>query len=337
MTGQNTLTQKGLTLVEILVALALSSVILAGITQVYLSTRQTYRTTSELSGLQENGRFAMLFLSKDLRMGGFQGCGNGVGISPFNNVDIDGNNIADDIGDLFNNDSIILGADNVVVGTTIGGDAVITGTDTIRVQFGGPCGGGLIGNMTADDADIEISANNTCNLVADQPFMITDCETTDIAVATTVSSGSGTTTIAHATSKNLTDRLSKIYLNDASIYSIRSYTFFIANNAGGLPALMRRDNSTSTTEELVEGVEDMQILYGEDTDGNNVADYYVAANAIVNWANIVGVKVSLLLSTREQVASQALSYSYNGADVTATDRNIRKVFSTTIALRNRLK
>jgi type IV pilus assembly protein PilW len=329
--------KKGFSLIEIMIALTLSSVIIAGVAQVYLSTKRTYSTTSELSGLQENGRFAMLFLNKDIRMGGFQGCGNGANITPVNNVDIDGDNVADDISDKFDNTSIVSGSDNVVANTTIGADTIITGTDTIRVQFGGACGGNLLSNMSNFDSDIKISNDNSCNLTPGQIFMITNCIRTDIAAVTTAPIGASETSITHATALNIDNRLSYAYLNDASIYSIQSYTFFIANNANNQPALMRRNNGASLTEELVEGVENMQILYGEDTDGNEVADYYVVASSVVDMSKIIGIKISLLLSTREQVASQLLSYHYNGIDITASDRKIRKVFSTTIALRNRLR
>jgi type IV pilus assembly protein PilW len=101
--------------------------------------------------------------------------------------------------------------------------------------------------------------------------------------------------------------------------------------------------------ELVEGVENMQILYGVDTDmipvkpfGDGVANYYTegtAANfpAATDWAKVVSVRVSLLLQTVEDnIASQPLSYTYNGATITATDRRIRRVFNSTFALRNRI-
>jgi type IV pilus assembly protein PilW len=100
--------------------------------------------------------------------------------------------------------------------------------------------------------------------------------------------------------------------------------------------------------ELVEGVENMQILYGVDTDmtvlkpnGDGVANYYTkgtAANfpAAADWAKVVSVRVSLLLQTEDNIASQALPYTYNGATVAATDRRIRRVFNSTFALRNRI-
>ena len=63
--------QRGLTLVEILIALALGLVVVLVVGQIYLSGRQSYRTQTGFGSMQENGRFAMYFLQRDIRMAGF--------------------------------------------------------------------------------------------------------------------------------------------------------------------------------------------------------------------------------------------------------------------------
>ena len=47
----------------------------------------------------------------------------------------------------------------------------------------------------------------------------------------------------------------------------------------------------------MEGVESMEILYGVDTDGDDAANYYVTADAVADWAQVVSVRVSLLVAT----------------------------------------
>ena len=85
----------------------------------------------------------------------------------------------------------------------------------------------------------------------------------------------------------------------------------------------------------------MQILYGEDTPILSIydgwANYYVPANNVVNWEKVVSVRVSLLVkSIDDNLAVQPLAYTYNGTTSTPTDRRLRRIFTTTIALRNRL-
>lgn len=63
--------QSGLSLVELMVALLLGLVLMTGIIQVFLSSRQTYATNEAMARLQENGRFALEFLSRGARLAGY--------------------------------------------------------------------------------------------------------------------------------------------------------------------------------------------------------------------------------------------------------------------------
>lgn len=64
--------QTGLSIVELLVALALGMLLLTGVMQVFLSTRQTIGTTEAMARVQENGRFALEFISQSARVAGYQ-------------------------------------------------------------------------------------------------------------------------------------------------------------------------------------------------------------------------------------------------------------------------
>jgi type IV pilus assembly protein PilW len=68
------LLQRGLTLVEILIAIAVGSILLTGVLQIFLAGKQAYRVLETNARLQENGRFAAEFLSDDVRMAGYLGC-----------------------------------------------------------------------------------------------------------------------------------------------------------------------------------------------------------------------------------------------------------------------
>ena len=83
---------------------------------------------------------------------------------------------------------------------------------------------------------------------------------------------------------------------------------------------------------LVEGIENMQILYGEDTDMNcatgtsvdYVPNYYVAANLVVNMCRVVSIRITLTARTLD------------GNLTPVGDGRIRRDFTSTIAVRNRL-
>ena len=330
-----------------MIAMLLGAFLTGGIMEIFLGSRQTYRMQENLSRLQENGRFAMGFITRDNRTIGFQGCASrsiaSGAIIPVNITDPKNPNP---------NPAFVLlpggvtGSNNATNNWSASAcgaaNACVAGTDAITYQFNRSCGGYLTGNLAPANANIQITAPNTCDVNQYDTLMISDCRAADIFIATSAPPGGGTQTIAHANNQNTGNRTGT-YGPDAEVLVFRSYSFFIRNNASGEPALWRLDNAkplnATNPAELVEGVENMQIVYGEDTNtpADNIANYYVPANAVVNWANVVSVRISLVIrSMTDNLAAQPLAYAYNGATITPTDRRLRQVFTSTIALRNRL-
>jgi type IV pilus assembly protein PilW len=66
----------GFTLIELMVAMTLSLVLVAGVLAVMLNSRQTYEVHDYTADMQENARFAMYILSRELRAAGYYGCSN---------------------------------------------------------------------------------------------------------------------------------------------------------------------------------------------------------------------------------------------------------------------
>lgn len=88
--------------------------------------------------------------------------------------------------------------------------------------------------------------------------------------------------------------------------------------------------------ELVENVEDLQILYGIDTNGDQSANQYVPLPA--NWDQVVTARVCVLIRSEKTNIVSAGSYlDCNGAAVAVpADRRLRRAFSATFNLRNRV-
>lgn len=63
--------QHGFTLVEIMVAITLSMFLVGGLVQIYSSSKRSSILQSTLAEYQENQRFALDFLNRDIRMAGF--------------------------------------------------------------------------------------------------------------------------------------------------------------------------------------------------------------------------------------------------------------------------
>lgn len=105
------------------------------------------------------------------------------------------------------------------------------------------------------------------------------------------------------------------------------------------------DTVLSTAEELIENVENMQIVYGEDTDADGTVNRYVPASTVgIDMANVLSVRISLLIRSPNQVRKNVDTDTYLLPDIGVesastkidlfNDRHIRHVFTTTINLRN---
>lgn len=327
--------QKGITMVEILVTLALSLIILAGVMHIFLNNKQTYRVQEAFARLQENGRFAMQFIAKDLRMAGYVGCGGKISDINVNADLVDPKGEADEVAmfsasgiEGFTYDSLPVALSNSVSLTTTD---VVAGTDIVRIKRAASTGIGLYGNLTPSNANVQVDGAIAYGVFQEDDYVfVSDCKSADLFVAGSVSASSGTITIPHAASKNLVPQLSKAYGQDAEIYKFVNSTYYIGPNAAGEPALFRRSLINAgllTNEELVDGIEDMQVLYGEDTDGDSTPNMYIDSSAVTNWDNIVAARIELQVrSLEDNLAKKMTAYG---------DRRLRRTFTTSIALRNR--
>lgn len=117
--------------------------------------------------------------------------------------------------------------------------------------------------------------------------------------------------------------------NSASPASVQAIAFHFKTGA---------DNGLyCNDEELVGGVENMQVVYGEDTDDDGVANRYLNRNAVADLDNVVSVRVALLIASDVSVGApgKGKSYSLVGTPVSVLDDGrLRSVYTTTISIRN---
>ena len=66
--------QRGVTLIELMIAITISSIIMIGIGTVYTSSKRSFKLQEEFSRLQENGRFAINYITRFVRAAGYSGC-----------------------------------------------------------------------------------------------------------------------------------------------------------------------------------------------------------------------------------------------------------------------
>ena len=66
----------GFTLIELMVAMLLGLVVIAGVTSVFLANQRAHRTNLALGDVQDNTRIAFEMMARDIRDAGLTGCSN---------------------------------------------------------------------------------------------------------------------------------------------------------------------------------------------------------------------------------------------------------------------
>ena len=335
--------QRGIGLVEIMIAVTLGIVVTGAVVQIYLSTKRQNDMQGGLTGRQEVARYATQLIQKDLRMAGFRGCLRDLGtvVNSLNNP-----------ADVLNNYARhVEGFEDVVSADlpgeiTAGGNAVVADTDVLVIRTVDDPNLQLTGNMVASSSDpvtvIDLDPTAPGTPAAGNIMLVTDCGGSAVFEVTGFDEGTGTIThdAGVGTPGNSSKNLGRRYTAGAQLFTLRTTTYFIRNNADGVPGLWRRIGN-GAPQELAEGVENMQVLYGEDTIGaDQVPDVYRTADTVANWNNVVSVQVALLVSSVRNNVADADPRTFvllNEAEVGPfADGRLRRVVSFTVAMRNRL-
>jgi type IV pilus assembly protein PilW len=347
--------QLGLSLIELMIAMALGVVLTLGVVQIFLGSSQTYRLTDGLALLQENMRFALGDLQYNSRMAGHYGClvrppANSVSLTPAYVYDVASVSVmgweagSTGLGDTFT----ITSPPPSGTWTNGSGDTlpsftnISPGTDVLLIN-------------RAELADIELSGNLTSapnnKIKADAATGIL-LNTIILAVSADCTGGDffQNTNGPAATSVQASGNLSVPYDDEASVYEFSSTAFYIRPSgdldARGqpVPALFRERLDAGDpfgAVELVAGVESMQILYGVTNNPDDPkAERYVTAANVNNWEDVVSVRIALLMLSDDSSVDTASVQTHNlaGTQITTeSDRRARLVGVTTAAVRNRLK
>jgi len=286
--------------------------------KVYVDASRMYRFNEGLARVQENGRFALEFIRRDARVAGFWGCYRDAKLS---------NAIQDD------SDAYINVSAGHITGTEGGDD------DADSITFRSATGSGALvtSDMSGPDGTITVDSALATGTAA----LISDCENGDL-FEVTENDGA---VLKRGADANILSEL-RAYAAGARVYEARETTFSIQEDpSSGVPTLYREVIGEGA-QPLVEGIQNMQILYGEDTDADadGTANRYVAFGASgLDIDRIVSIRISVLVrSINNNLTTEPSPYMYppwvNPPIPTTPDEDdkyLRKIFTTTVTLRNK--
>lgn len=360
----------GFSMIELMISVTIGLLLTAAVLQTFVSMKRTYEFNEEFSRIQQNGRFAMNYLTRDVRMAGHFGCFS----RNFDSGKIEINLDADKRSDIaWDTTRPLLGYDNVTSSFNEF-EGVVAGTDVIVIKSVSSSSFPLMppGYNQGANMDVHIDFNEDCGGGSDchegEILMVSDCSKAKVFQATNIENKSSSKVlVTHSGAGYEPGNSHPVFQNSDGSYSqgqhadgafkegsfisrLESYAYYIRNSdSSGEPSLYRSrlglSKATSSVvmsaEELVEGVEDMQIFYGEDTSGNGSPNYFVPADEVVDMGDVVSIQINLMVrSLRDYLTEAPASKTLSGTSLATAsdqDRRIRKEFSAQIALRNRLK
>jgi type IV pilus assembly protein PilW len=345
-----------------MVATAVGLLLMAGAMSIFLSNKRTYEVTDDLSRLQENARYALDAILRDLRMAGHVGCANS--LETLANVAFDaGTQTRGGVTDF---------------GTPTGSAEVgpgVEGIDELTDQITPPAGWTLArgsdgvtaryvsgpGAPLASDSETSaVTATGAVGIAAGELAAVVDCTSGVVFAVSRADTSGGETRLTAGRGLPRPYEGTPAGQRFPRVAPVRAARYYVALDGAGRPALRRQ--TAAADEPIVDGIEHLEVLYGVDENGNGRPDRYLRAgprspenadevNSVEEWRGVVTVRLGLLARTVDEYGAQADTRAYDlftgqafdtpsectgaGCVDPADLRVRRRVFTTTAFVRNR--
>ena len=346
--------QRAFTLLEMLVALGLGSLVTVGIVELLAANQRSHAVLTGQARMQESARHALDFLARSARVSGYVGCArtpprntlNGAAGGLFE-VDVETAVAAfDGTGSTASADSWTPALDALprrtgrrsvnAFGDRNGIDvgALRPGTDVLVFRFvetpmplAGPVGPGddhvAVRSARGGPAQDDFAVVADCAGAA--LFRVTAVETLVDGVGLAARSGSDPYDNSPVASLAPPDAGfgNEWSAAGATVGRVMTHIYYVAagagaDNRGVAPWSLWRKSGTGRPAELVQGIEDLQVLLGVDRDGDGVPERYAPPRVRPSPA----------------VHAVRIAVTANGVDVVPGEGMIRRTFVQTVAVRN---
>ncbi|WOG26410.1 PilW family protein [Endozoicomonas sp. 8E] len=347
----NSSKQKGLSLIELMISMLLGIFIIASVTQVFLSSNNSNRLNFQLGLMQEAARIAVSAMSNDVRVAGYTGCNTKVSIG----------------NALLQNSATHewLTAEQPIQGMNLSDtqskmDAQAT-SESLLVFKVNPDTVFSITNHDTSTSTLTLDRNIGSTLPTGGAAAITrqDCSQVALIALSSISGSNLTHTTSGAGDfRNCVAQLKGSFrcydgstpsgalsFNPGYLKPLGSVGYFVKPD-NGLPTLFRKEAGNPTAIAIVDGIEDIRIHYGLDTDNDGVTNRYIRAGdrsfRHADWLQTTAIRIHLLTRSETEILpvpaplpAPPRTYLFDGQQVAQSDRFLRKEYVMTMALRNR--
>jgi type IV pilus assembly protein PilW len=325
----------GVGIVELLVAVTIGMVLIAGALNVFITSRKTYTLNQRVARTTENADFALTEVARHVNLAGYWGK-FADGRQVVNRTDRDNSGLGTPLH------TTNIATTDCTAGWYSDVERRIEGLENTNSPYRTTCLPDANYQANTDILvvrHVEPVAVTTGNLAATTTFVRSEVGQAELFVGTTPPGGFST---------------------DAANYLLRSIAFYVSpfslTVGDGIPALKRVElqpgpevivsNPPSGNEIVVSGVENMQVQYGvntavDDPLNPNVrsfsANSYVNADNVADWSQVVSVRVWMIVraETTERDYVNTDTFNLPNGDFTAPGDGFRRVMAIrTIQLRN---
>lgn len=341
--------KRGFSLVELMIAMVLGLFLIGGVVSVFLSNRQVYRQNENLARMQENARYAFEVVARDVREAAGIPCGNNV---PTGNVL---NNASTNWWSNWGNGIEGYEGTETLPAKAIGTGTLdrVTGTDAFVIHSSTENNGVVI--TQHDDPAAQFKVNTTAHGFVDGDIVLV-CDYKQAAIFQITNASDTNVTVVHNTgntvdpgncSKGLgyptvctTNGTAYSFENGGFLTKLTANSWYIGFNGRGGRSLYRvriqtkntnsgncntsgsKPTACPVTEEIAEGVTNMQVQYLAKDASGNLPVSYVDADSITVWTRVVATRIVFSFASLEAVGT-------NNAALTRT-------WNTVVTLRNRM-
>jgi Tfp pilus assembly protein PilW len=299
-----------MSLVEVLIAAMLGLILSASILTALYMQLYSYKLKTALESQQENASFALYFIRNDLAGIGFTGCFD-------NNIKLVSRVSNGLIGQHLAQFSKIQGSENQYKSSdAISFITVINPSADVIID------------MATVHSSVDVESNS--QILPMDELLITDCQHADLFAVSTIFNSR----LSHDSINNQTANLKHVYPSGSIVYPLSKVSYKLSRGVSGRSGLYRQHNR-AFNQELIADVEQLKIRYiiqGQ----THKHILSLAASAVVDYADVIAIRVSLLLSTPLNVLRQRMTFvDAYGEKRQAQDQRYYKVYSLHVALPNR--
>lgn len=322
MSTAGLVSQRGFTVVEIMIAMLLSLTLAAGVITVFVNNSYSFTQDENMARMQDDARHALREIAFELGMAGHYAdlhvpdivtpdsalslaadCGPPGEVDWMYQLIAAGTENSLSVSAIDNATAAEVAASH----TCFENNEILPGSDVVSIKRVA----GQRSDAPSDNA-IYLRTNGTVGLL----YMAPIPETPSLEVATPYAD----------------------WQFSPSIYYVRQY----ANAVGdGIPTLCRKvlrgAGPSMTTECLATGIENLQVEYGIDTSEDGQPNIYLTSPSIEEMQDVVTARIFLLVRTtaRDTRYENETTYSVSNApDYAPADGFHRRILSTSVTIRN---